>query len=197
MDRRTEHIQARLTERERALFERLVENNPCYLEFGCGGSTEIAVALGCKLIVSVDSDPNWIEALKKKEAIAAAIERRALFFEHVDIGSVGAWGAPTDDSKIRHWPRYYLTPFTKYDFLYNLIFIDGRFRNACASAAYCFMADDALVAVHDYTVRHSYYDMEKFFEIKEQADTMVVFKKKKNITMQSFFASFSTYMLAP
>jgi len=197
MDHRTKHIQARLTPRERALFERLVENNPCYLEFGCGGSTEIAVALGCKLMVSVDSDPNWIEALKKKEAVAAAIERNALFFEHIDIGPVGAWGAPTDDSKIRNWPRYYLTPFTKYDFLYDLVLIDGRFRNACASAAYCFMSEDSTLLVHDYTIRQGYYDIEKFFEISEQADTLVSFKKKKRISMQSFFSSFSANMLLP
>lgn len=197
MDRRTENIQARLTPRERALFERLVENSPCYLEFGCGGSTEIAVALGCKLIVSVDSDPNWIEGLKKKEAVAAAIERRGLFFEHADIGPVGDWGAPTDDSKIRNWPKYYLTPFTKYDFLYKFIFIDGRFRNACASAAYCFMPEDALIGVHDYTVRQGYYDIEKFFEITDQADTLAIFKKKNRVSMQSFFTSFSANMLSP
>jgi len=56
----------------------------------CGGGTEIAVTPGCKLMVSADSDQNWVEALKRKEAIPAAIERRGIFFDHVDIGPVGA-----------------------------------------------------------------------------------------------------------
>jgi hypothetical protein len=197
MDERTTNIELRMTGRERALFERSVEKSATYLEFGCGGSTEIAVALGCRAVVSVEADRTWIDALRQKPTIQEAIARRQLFLEYVDIGPVGSWSFPKDDSKIRNWPTYFLTPFVKYDFSYDLILVDGRFRNACAYASYAFMADDAVLAIHDYTTRSSYFDIEKFFELQELADTLAIFKKKEKIHLRSLYTSILSNFFSP
>lgn len=190
-------IQIRMTPKERAVFERIVANQDFYLEFGCGGSTEVALRQGCKKIVSVESDLDWIKRLREKPAVAEAVARQRLQFEHVDIGPVGEWGVPKDESKIRNWPKYFTMPFLKYDYLYSFIFIDGRFRNACAYAAYSFMTEDAILAVHDYTVRASYHDIEKFFDLVEEVDTLGVFKKKKNILHRALYMSILTNLFNP
>jgi hypothetical protein len=178
-----------MTDRERSLFEKLVSNRNFYLEFGCGGSTEIAVELGAKQIVSVESDLNWIKKLQNKPRISLAMAQSRLMFEHIDLGPVGEWGSPKDESKIKNWPKYFMTPFMRYDFLYDLILIDGRFRPACAFAAYAFMGEDTILAVHDYLTRPSYYEIEKFFENQEEVDTLVVFKKKRNVVLRSLLTS--------
>ena len=182
--------------KERNLFEKSLEHKPFYLEYGCGGSTEIAVALGCKAIVAVDSDINWIDSLKQKPPIAERIAKGTLFFEYVDIGPVGAWGFPKDSSKIRNWPNYVLAPY-QHPYQFDFILVDGRFRNACAYAAWAFMTDDTVMAVHDYTVRRQYYDIEKFFNIVEQVDSLILLKKKEKITMRSLYTSVMTHMFMP
>jgi hypothetical protein len=69
----TSPIPIRMTDRERTVFEALLRNAKSYLEFGCGGSTEIAVQSDVRQIVSVDSDVNWIRALQEKPLILSAV----------------------------------------------------------------------------------------------------------------------------
>lgn len=182
----TFHVQ--MNDNERALFERSLSNKPIYLEFGCGGSTEIAISMDCPMIVSVDSDREWIRKLNEKSNVAARVKNGTLLFDHIDIGPVGAWGVPKDDSKIRSWPKYCLAPFRR-GIQYEYILVDGRFRVACACVAWAFMTDDALLAVHDYRFRPQYYEIEKFFELQEEVDTLVLLKKKKTVFTPSLMFS--------
>jgi hypothetical protein len=184
-----ERVQIRMTAGERALFERSISKVRYYLEFGCGGSTEIAVAKGVPSIVSVESDADWIEKLKEKEHIAQAVANNRLRFEYVDVGPVGAWGVPKDESKIRNWPKYFLTPFEKYDRTFDYILIDGRFRTSCAFAAYAFAAEHTVVAVHDYINRHGFFEIEKFYDIIEAEETLYLFKKKPHVNLRSLYVS--------
>lgn len=182
------NIQIRMSPAERSLFEKSLQRKPTYLEFGSGGSTEIAVAIGCPMIVSVESDANWIMKLREKDAIAARVKAGTLQFKHVDIGPVGDWGVPKDESKIRNWPAYCLAPFG-IGLEYKFILVDGRFRNACAYVAWAFMFDDTLLAVHDYSVRSGYFEIEKIFEVVDRADTLILFKKKKDVINESYVFS--------
>jgi hypothetical protein len=190
-------IQLQMTDAERSLFQKYLSKARYYLEYGCGGSTEFAVALGCGLIVSVESDPNWVKTLQENPAIAQAIAHKRLTIEYIDIGPVGAWGAPKDHSRITNWPSYFLTPFTKYDYPYDVILIDGRFRNACAYASWAFMQDNAALLIHDYTVRHSYHDIEKFFDLVDTADTLAVMRKKTKILPQALYISVLRNLFTP
>ncbi|MCJ2045784.1 hypothetical protein MKK58_14780 [Methylobacterium sp. J-078] len=183
-----------MTPNERRVFEKHLANKPVYLEYGCGGSTEIAVEMGCRFIVSIESDKSWVDQLSKKPAISSRIADKTLMLEHVDIGPVRDWGIPIDNSKLANWPNYFLTPYIKYPNDYKFILVDGRFRNCCAYAAYPFMSDESILAVHDYTLRPSYYDIEKFFDIDEEIDTLIILRKKKNILLKSLFISTLTNM---
>ena len=177
-----------MTPRERALFEKSLEHKPVYLEFGCGGSTEIAATIGCPMIVSVESDHEWIKKLSQKEIIAKRLANNTLQFKHVDIGEVGAWGAPVDESKIRNWPKYCLAPFGS-GYEYKYILVDGRFRVACAYACWAFMFEDTVLAVHDHPVRNRHFEIEKCFEVVDRADTLVLFKRKPNVISESYVFS--------
>lgn len=182
-------IRVRMTRNERALFENSLEGVKNYLEFGCGGSTEIVASRGTPKIISVESDRGWIEALSKKEHIAAALDAGRLKFEYVDIGPVKEWGVPKDESKIRNWPKYFLTPFTKYSLTYDYVLVDGRFRLACALAAHPFIGKSTVLAIHDYANRHKLFEVEKFYDITESSDTLFLFRKKENINQKSLYIS--------
>lgn len=152
----------------------------------------MALEAGCRRIVSVETDLAWIKNVSDNPAISKAIKAKRLTMHHVDIGPIGAWGRPTDDSKIRNWPKYIVDPFLKYSIPYDLILVDGRLRQACAYAAHAFMLEDTRLLVHDYTTREKYSDIEKFFNVEDKADQLVVFRKKERIVESSLYRSVLT-----
>lgn len=183
----TDVLKLRMTKPEKALFVRSLKGVKTYLEYGCGGSTQLAVRAGCRKIVSVESDKTWIGKVAQADGMAEAIADRRLILHHVDIGPVGAWGRPADDSRVRNWPRYVVDPHLKYNFSYDMIFVDGRFRQACACAAYAYMFDNAKLAVHDYTTRAKYSDIEKFFDLEEISQTLAIFRKKEKVVQSTLY----------
>ncbi len=104
-------------------------SKPSYCEYGCGGSTEmqsqkVSSRRFCRKRLGMDYQ------LRKKANIAASMKAGILKFKHVDIGPVGAWGVPKNDSKIRNWPEYCLAPYNE-DIKFDFVLVDGRFRPAC------------------------------------------------------------------
>jgi hypothetical protein len=197
MDTLSDKIGIRMSPRELELFKRSLAGKHCYLEFGCGGSTELAVMSACEKIVSVESDLNWIKHLTARPLIAEAMRNNRLRFEHVDIGPAGDWGFPKDDSKIRNWPYYFLTPFLKYPLSYDFILVDGRFRKACAYASYHFMDKDAFMAVHDYQLRYHYSEIEKFFNLVDEVDSLVILRKKEKIVYRNLYVAVLSSIFEP
>ena len=197
MAEQNDGIAIRMTNPERVLFEDLIKGKTYYLEYGCGGSTEVAVAAGVKRIISVESDAKWIEQLKEKETLAAAVKSNRLQFLHADIGPVGAWGVPSDMSGVKRWPNYALLPFTRFDYPYDVILIDGRFRRLCAYVAWAMMLDGARLAIHDYTLRGFYSEVEKFFEVVDVADSLAVFKRKAGVVPRTMVQSVIGVVLEP
>lgn len=190
-------IKVRMTADERKLLERLLSNSRRYLEFGSGGSTELAVALGCRKILSVESSADWVAALSEKPLIREALERQQLIFELVSIGPVRDWGFPKNSASVKKWPNYYLSPFQNYQIPFDFILIDGRFRKACAYASWAYMSDDTVVAIHDYTQRDSLSEIEKFFNVEECVDSLVVLSKKQKVLPRTFFTAAIRDMLEP
>lgn len=190
-------IRIHMTASERDLFEKYLKKARFYLEYGCGGSTEAAVRLKTGRIVSIESDKKWVDELSTKPEIANAIVSGKLNLLHVDIGPVGAWGTPTDIKTIGSWPKYFLTPFQKFDYDFDLILIDGRFRVACALASHAFINDQSVLIIHDYQTRDSYSEVEKFFEIVEFVDNLFVFRKKTMINPRSFYSAVLSSMFRP
>ena len=95
-------MQPQMTAAEIAQVELQLAGRVSLLEFGCGGSTLVA-ARQVQRIVSVDSDAAWLAKVGENLA-RAAIDFTPF---HADIGAVGDWGYPADESRIRDWPRYH------------------------------------------------------------------------------------------
>ena len=100
------------------------------------------------------------EPLKRENGeIAAAVTANRLVFRHIDVGSVGPWGVPTGDSKLRNWPHYAVDPFISSDLDFDAILIDDPFRVHCLLAVASCAGERAsvlLTIIHfDITIRQA------------------------------------------
>ena len=146
-----------------ARFIELVREARCYLEYGTGGTTISARRAGLKTLVAVESDPQWLEAVRRKLDEGGGTEGCHLM--HVDIGPTGDWGYPTTDA---YWKRYANYPLDVWNYCKesglapDVILIDGRFRVACFLATLLFAPPGSSVLFDDYLDRPHYHIVEKF-----------------------------------
>lgn len=145
------------------------------LEYGSGGSTQMAAEMTGKYVLSVESDRDWAIDLQH-EIDTAALPSAAIVW-HVDIGPTGAWGRPKDDSARDHFHRYPLAiwdqPFFRHP---DVILIDGRFRSACLAAACLRIARPVTVLFDDYVDRPKYHIVERLAKPVETVGRMAVFE---------------------
>jgi hypothetical protein len=172
-----------------------LSSSKAYLEFGCGGSTKYAVDYARGSILSVESDTAWVKKLSEDHDVATALQSGRLTFLPIDIGPVGDWGVPRDQSKIKNWSSYYTAPWRREAPLYDFILIDGRFRVMCALMAVAQAQEGAAIAIHDYRERPHYFVVERYLEVLHSAGTLVVFKKKTNINYRDLILDIERYAL--
>jgi hypothetical protein len=160
-----------------------------YMEFGLGGSTLAAIRAGVDTIISVDSDPAWVAAVRRHAEIAPLIASGAASILHGDIGPVGEWGNPLDRTPSTKWPRYIATAWAeaaRRNISPDLIYVDGRFRVSCcysiaAIAAGRFSAPPPRVLLHDVNEERPHYlDVLAFFDIAEQAGSLCLLKLRQD-----------------
>jgi hypothetical protein len=160
-----------------------------YLEYGSGGSTYLAAQLG-KSFVTVDSDPFFLKAVKRK------IEKDGFFnstkqrYCHADIGITREWGFPVYGKKFQ---RERAECYSNYSDFRNLrdgtlpdfILIDGRFRAACVLKAVRALrsSDGWTIVIDDYLSRDSYRLVESFLTFDRFVGRMAVFSKKADADM--------------
>ncbi|MDB5382164.1 MAG: hypothetical protein JWO26_1796 [Rhodospirillales bacterium] len=194
----------RLSKTEAALLGHLMsESREGYLEFGLGGSTLKAVRSATPRVVAVDSDAGWVAGVSQHPEIAAGLEAGRVSIVHAAIGPLSGWGRPADRSQIHHWPRYVSLPWKacrEQGFRPDLIFIDGRFRVACAiSAAIMGLGDPAWrervrLVLHDYVGRQNKYRaILEFCAIEQAEDSMIVLSLKPDIDPNHAMTSLLTY----
>ena len=173
-----------MTDDERKLFINTVKNSKNYIEFGAGGSTFMVLNITNANIISIEGDPNWIEYMRNNNTIFEAEQTSRLKFYYIDIGKVGYWSRPIDNSAEELYPNYSKYVFTKLnkDEINDIdtILIDGRFRVACAlnSIFYC---RNAKIIIHDFFNREYYNILLNYLDIIEKVDTLGGFKIKKDI----------------
>src|SRR3954471_11762393 len=88
---------------ELLLFESFVRCARTVVEFGSGGSTWLAAQTKKDWIISVDSSLEWLN--KVADETKESPTRPELV--HVDIGPLGNWGYPSDDSRKSTWAHYH------------------------------------------------------------------------------------------
>mmetsp|Transcript_27405 Transcript_27405/g.56943 ORF Transcript_27405/g.56943 Transcript_27405/m.56943 type:complete len:332 (+) Transcript_27405:1-996(+) len=113
------------------IFSKLLEGANSFFEFGCGGSTVHALSYpNLVRICSVESNSQWLNALRGRKDISESIACGRLRLVHADIGPVVRTGWPEDESAKDRWPTY-SSSVTESQHTFDLVLVDGRFRTAC------------------------------------------------------------------
>lgn len=172
-----------------------------YLEYGCGGSTVLAAREG-KVFTSVDSDPFFLGAVKKKIAsLGETVDISKITLIHADIGLTQGWGVPVFHSKsekrLKKWRTYPLSPWNSGDdsFCPDLVLVDGRFRVACALASIRALQgrSDWELLVDDYEDRYFYKPIEQFASLTGMAGRMAIFKPRDSIDLDQLNNAFELF----
>lgn len=175
---------------EAELFQQLLAGAPSgYLEFGLGGSTLLAIRHDIPAIVAVDSDKQWVAAVRNHAEISPRIADGRATVLHADIGPVGKFGAPRSQAFIRRWPAYIQAPWAEWErrnAFPDFVFVDGRFRVACCLSVVVAHAlsgrqdGGPLVVMHDVLPeRPSYAQVLEFFDVIEAVRTLQVMRVSK------------------
>ena len=169
------------------------------VEFGCGGSTILFLENAVEALDSVESDKAWAARVCGEPSAAAALRSGRFRMHHVDIGRTKAWGHPVDDSSKALWPSY------PWDIWRNLeapavdfVFIDGRFRVACALVALLHVRTPALIAVHDFWSRPDIYgEILQFLDVDHRAQSLAIFAPRRDIDEIRVRKLLEVYLIDP
>lgn len=167
-------MEIHMSDREKNLFiSYLQKKEGMYFEFGSGGSTVMAANVSTLKIISVENDEKWIQKVLEKVNNVKII--------YINIGAVGNWGFPIDNSGISNYPKY----SSAIDgYRPDIVLIDGRFRVACIAKAILNLNENGFIIVHDFWNRIYYHDVLEFLDVVDSADTLSIFKIKDNISFE-------------
>ncbi|WP_163559762.1 tetratricopeptide repeat protein [Halomonas sp. NO4] len=179
---------------ERDLFMNSLSRAKHYFEFGSGGSTVWAVDQGL-IAYGVESDANWVNALKAKLGENCKVEV-------VDIGPTKEWGFPVSMKHSESFPDY-SQAIHAHKQSFDLILVDGRFRVACTMAAIQHILDnsketkEARIFIHDFWNRPIYHVVLEFLEVVERVESAGLFKIGKDVNKEAVAAVWEQYAKQP
>lgn len=180
-----------MTPHEKILFWRYLQTSRHYFEYGSGGSTLLA----CKTktlsrIYSVESDVRFLDHLiGNSSCLQTALISERVKPLIIDIGPIGAFGNPIDNSSIHLWPRYSEAILsTDVEVLPDLVLVDGRFRVASALQSLRRVGREGVVLIHDFFNRPLYYEVLKYVDVIDCVGNLIVLKIKtsENINWKEF-----------
>jgi hypothetical protein len=179
---------------ERKLFKKSLKKAKQYFEFGSGGSTVWAVKEGLT-VLGVESDANWVNALKDKLGEQCQVEA-------VDIGPTKEWGFPVTMQASDKFSTY-SQAIHQYSQPFNFILVDGRFRVACTMAAIQHILDhskepqQARIFIHDFWNRAHYHAVLPFLETVEKVESAGLFKIAENVNQKAVASVWEQYAKQP
>jgi hypothetical protein len=191
------HLLPALAPGEQALLRAVVAGRRAGIEFGCGGSTVLLLEAGLPRLLSVDTDPAWLRRVLDHPACRAAEAARRLRLLHVDLGPVGAWGWPRESGRAAQWPGYWREPWDVTDSA-DFVFIDGRFRVACALNSLPRLAPDGVLAVHDFWSRAAYQgSLLRHCELLGSAESLALLTPRRPLDAALLAADLAAHALDP
>lgn len=155
-----------------------------FLEFGCGGSTTLAMEMGCERIDSVDSDPVWIERCRSHQLFARQAGK--VTFHYAQVGEVGNWGRPKDRRATRAWSNYPLNVWGSLHYTPDLILVDGRWRVCCCLKS-AVMCPESTILFHDFWTRQHYHVVLDHLEIVDGTDDLVALRLRPDHNVHSMY----------
>jgi hypothetical protein len=169
------------------------------VEFGCGGSTILFLENGVDVLDSVESDKAWAARVCGESSAAIAMRSGRFRMHNVDIGHTKAWGHPVDDAAKARWPRYPRAIWRDLESpAVDFVFIDGRFRVACALVALRHIRPPALIAVHDFWSRLTVYgEILEFLDVVHRVETLGIFAPRGDIDRIRVKKLLSAYLTDP
>ena len=187
-------------------------NSDYYVEWGSGGSTQIAGILVNKKAFSIEHYIPWCEKMQSNSLVQIAITLNKLQFECVDTHEkLAIIGKPHPRSNKSKIGQLYVDRIDKiindiykqdlnFNGIINSVLIDGRYRVACALKIFAnqyVVRNKSFILVHDYFWRTKHYEemMNKYYDLidpkttgKQRHGTMAVFTPKiatKELLVQS------------
>ena len=154
-----------------------------YLEFGSGGSTVLASRLNVPNIISVESDPKWIQLLQKRLSKKESNSKVNLL--HSNLGRITAWGTPINPIDGQKNYAEIPWPLIDPDQENLLILIDGRYRVACFLVSILRAPVNSLIIFDDYFDRSEYWVVESFLTPKIRIGRSAVFSTSKDFSFES------------
>ena len=148
-----------------------------FLEYGSGGSSVMVAQAGVKSIYSVDSDKQFLKAVKQR-LLDEGIPRRRYIPIYADIGPTKEWGKPADESHLKEWPNYCSAPWKKLlktGERPDLVLIDGRFRVASFLITILMAPRGCVILFDDYVDRPQYHVIERYLKPVRLAGRMAEF----------------------
>lgn len=143
-----------------------------YIEYGCGGSTALALDCGIQNVVSIETDLAFCESTIEKYHLRKFIDVGRLHLRHIDLGRTTSWGFPILPPRERQIREFLSAPASSGGF--DLAFIDGRYRVAAAAACYL-AAPHAIIMIHDYQSRPEYHVVEEFLDRSTMIEELSIF----------------------
>lgn len=188
-----------MTPEEVDLLREASRNRRHVVEFGCGGSTLLFLENAVEALDCVESDAAWAARVCAEPGVAAARRAGRFRMHTVDIGRTKAWGYPVDEAAKARWscyPRAIWRDLSPPDV--DFVFIDGRFRVACALVALLHVGPPALVAVHDFWWRLKIYgEILEFLEVVQRAGSLGVFAPRGDMSRSRVEKRLGAYLADP
>lgn len=175
------------------LFIQRVSKARAYLEFGSGASTVLAARQGVEF-TSVDTDPFYLRAVRKRIAAKGFADSEKQRFIHADIGPTEYWGAPMfkheTPARFARWRAYPQSPWAGMKEKPDFVLVDGRFRAACALNAIKHLgAGDWELWLDDYKGRDHYAVVERFAVLEKMSGVTAIFRPRANIDLKALDAA--------
>ncbi|MGM8931058.1 O-linked N-acetylglucosamine transferase, SPINDLY family protein [Salinicola halophyticus] len=183
-----------MSDSEKVLFKKELQNASSYFEFGSGGSTVWAVQHGLTAY-GVESDEKWVNALKNKLGKKCQVEA-------VDIGPTRDWGYPVLAQEVKSFSSYSQAIYS-HSQSFDMILVDGRFRVACTMTAILHTLANSekpyntRIFIHDFWNRREYHPVLEFLDIEEKTDSASVFKINENVKLEKVKTMWEQYSTRP
>lgn len=152
-----------------------------YFEYGSGLTTLAACEHAhLKKIFTVTSEEDVYKEIMQKHINYKNLQ---IFYKDINAGTMGR---PKDNTKKTEWPDYpnAINLYSEDNELWDLVLVNGRFRVACAAAAFDRLSPQGYLLVHDFD-RTAYSSINTLYTQEKKIKTLCVFKKK-NLSLDLF-----------